>query len=48
MIYIHGRALDYSPLLMMNLGMLADKLEKKEIDPPMFCNLMNFIGTYIM
>ena len=48
MLYIHGRAMDFSPLLVMNLGMLANLLDKKEVDPPMFCNLMNFLCTYMM
>jgi hypothetical protein len=47
-LYIHGRAKNFAPIMVLDLVNLGDMLEKKEIDPPMFMNLMNFVCTYMI
>lgn len=47
LIYIHGRAKDGSPIMVLNLQKLQQMLESKAIDAGSFCNLYNFFSAYV-
>ena len=46
-LYIHGRAKDMSPIVMMDIIKLQELLDKKQIDPPTFCQLQAFVSHYL-
>ncbi len=46
-LYIHGRTKDLSPIIMLDIKQLSGLLTRKEIDPPGFCMLHNFIAHYV-
>lgn len=46
-LYIHGRAMDLAPILILDLIKLGDLLDANQITPEMFTNLMNFYCSYM-
>lgn len=48
MLYIHGRCMDYTPIMIIDFGRLKEMLDNNEIDWHEFCNLHNFLAEYIM
>jgi len=46
--YFHGRCKDYSPILILNFGLISNLLKKGEVDPHRFCALHNFIAMYMV
>ena len=47
LMYIHGRCMDQSPIVILNLKKLSDHLKLKKINPHLFCQLHHFIANYI-
>ena len=47
-LYLHGRTIDMSPILVLDFIKLADLLNKKLINDGNFCSLHNFFGNYIV
>lgn len=46
-VYIHGRCIDQSPILIMDFGKLSELLNTGRLTPQLFCNLHNFYARYI-
>ena len=46
-LYLHGRCIDHSPILVMNFGVLKSLLKTKQIDADLFCAVHSFFATYI-
>jgi hypothetical protein len=47
LLYIHGRAMDNTPILVMDFIKLEEMIDKNEIDPESYCNLFAFMATYM-
>lgn len=47
LLYIHGRAMDNTPILIMDFVKLEEMIDNKEITPEIFCNLFAFNSTYL-
>lgn len=46
-LYLHGRCMDGSPLIYLDLKKLREMLDDKLIDPDSFASLHNFMAGYI-
>jgi len=46
--YIHGRCMDYSPIMVFDLKTMTELLNKNEIDNCNFQNIHNFFANYII
>lgn len=46
--YIHGRCMDGSPIMVFNLGVMAELFANNLLDNGNFSNLHNFFANYIM
>jgi hypothetical protein len=47
LLYIHGRCMDMTPIIVLDFIKLEEMIENNEIDPPTYCNLFNFLATYV-
>jgi hypothetical protein len=47
LLYIHGRCMDMTPIVILDFIKLEEMIDSGEIDPPTYCNLFNFVGTYV-
>jgi hypothetical protein len=47
LLYIHGRSMDMSPIIILDFVKLEEMIDAKAIDPPMYCNLWNLLATYM-
>jgi hypothetical protein len=47
-LYLHGRTMDMSPILVLDFIKLAELLNKKLINDGNFCALHNFFASYII
>lgn len=45
--YLHGRTIEYQPIIVIDMAIIGQLLAKKEIDPGSFCSLHNFFAQYI-
>lgn len=39
--------MDMTPIIILDFIKLEEMIDNGEIDPPAYCNLFNFLGTYI-
>jgi len=47
-LYIHGRAKDLSPIIVLSMPAIAEALKAKEITTMAFCQLHDFVTNYII
>lgn len=46
-LYLHGRAKDHSPIIVLDMGKMVQLIKDKELDNFNFCGLFGFLATYI-
>lgn len=46
LLYIHGRAKDFSPIMVLDVSMIASLFASRSIDEDSFCQLHNFVANY--
>lgn len=47
LLYIHGRCMDMTPIIILDFIKLEEMIDNNEIDPPTYCNLFAFTATYL-